>query len=1503
MRFARFIARLVMVLVRYGLAWVPALLILFFGALYLFRVWNWLLAPDVPVALQLPVRGTDTRVTVQRYSVDLEAGRFDAEGVTVATGGEVVLQADRVGGVRVGEAFRIEARNADALIVRRADGTLNIDDFQVDQAEPGGPQPSWILNMKRARVKYRDRAEQLGEDFLLSNVTVNRAENRSLVVADLSGTVVGQGALAGLFVDDGSGWIRARGQGWQVHRLYAVTRPYLGPNERRVTSGVDLGQIVADGPWTIAFGGTRAPSYSAALDLRGSGVTYRPWAEGAALMGRIEIAESVARTRVDVRERGRTTRFDGTVDWTRRLRYSGKAEVSIADRSRLWRDLAAALPPDARFQGLNWKGQLSGEEARVALAGQATVSQVQIAGETVRNLKGKVVADPNQLAVKLDAARALGANWAGGLSYNLRSQAVEGFAEADQISLAPLAARAGVTGLSGTARASVALTGTARSPLAELVASGVGRYRPESGEPVAVERFNARLGVRGDALVLHRFEGNLLNGSVVATGLGNWRRGEFLAQIQAGGLEVNRLVPDAAGQTFVSGDLQVGRGGWAFNGLGRVYGLTANEVRLPVVDGRILANGSRIAIEDLNARYGTASVLGQASFDLQSGALDGTLSSTETFLADFVDAEIRGRARVLAARLSGTIDDPLVTARLQFSGLGVGEISASTGSADIVVNRNEAVIRRLVANIGSGDVTGTGRYRFKDQYIESEFNLNQIPLSARAPDAPDLRVSGEVTGRLAYRGTVDEPEALQSALTLSDAQVGQDTFGAGSVRLGLEGRDVVASAQLGTIERFATISNGRWTWGSKDWRARLDVFGFEAEKLTALLRPRLQSVTPEADRVLTTLQGRILVGSELRSEDGEIIVDVDSFEASELSVLGRDAGTLTAKASRRSGVWTLGELNWTAEDTQLTAQGTLSEAENGPISLQLAAPQLDLSWLRTWNPNVRLSGGTASAFFVMDGTVQSPSGRGSLDVTGLRVTQGDAETPLDLSATVPEIALEDGRLRLSGLLNYQGLSANLTAEIPVIDPSGGTPTEGISASLVLPERNLRDTPQLVDALNLRTAEGRVSGRLDLVQRGEEWRPNLNLDITATRLGWEGQDFELLDTSVAVRADAETATLTARSRNSTGGEAAVDARADVSDLVDGRMELEEWLRSEMVQASVALRDFQAQVTLPSAAGSSGGRVTGDIAVRGSVRSPLVTGGVRVSQGVVNLPTQPLPPGEPVVYAVNPQFAGLRLEAASGTRIFAPTLTLDLMGTGTLNGSLDNPLLNWPFLVERGQLNLPAARVTLDEGGQVVFRYVGDGSGGGVASADLNLTGRTSLVAARGDGRATRYKIELGVFGNVLSANERLRLTASSDPPDLSSSEILARIGQADLIAAFASGTASSSDLGRGLLAAALPALLDEATTGLAKGLGFDYLYIDYSPLAGYTLSIGRVLDSRWTLDVTRQLTEPQFGERRYELRMTYRVPTPLASGRRLNFSYSIDQDVPWRIGVDWTRRFR
>ncbi len=76
MRFARFIARLVMVLVRYGLAWVPALFILFFGALYLFRVWNWLLAPDVPVALQLPVRGTDARVTVQRYSVDLEAGRF-----------------------------------------------------------------------------------------------------------------------------------------------------------------------------------------------------------------------------------------------------------------------------------------------------------------------------------------------------------------------------------------------------------------------------------------------------------------------------------------------------------------------------------------------------------------------------------------------------------------------------------------------------------------------------------------------------------------------------------------------------------------------------------------------------------------------------------------------------------------------------------------------------------------------------------------------------------------------------------------------------------------------------------------------------------------------------------------------------------------------------------------------------------------------------------------------------------------------------------------------------------------------------------------------------------------------------------------------------------------------------------------------------------------------------------------------------------------------------------
>ncbi len=127
---------------------------------------------------------------------------------------------------------------------------------------------------------------------------------------------------------------------------------------------------------------------------------------------------------------------------------------------------------------------------------------------------------------------------------------------------------------------SVALTGTARSPLAELVASGVGRYRPESGEPVSLERFNARLGVRGDALVLHRFEANLLNGSVVATGLGNWRRGEFLAQIQAGGLEVNRLVPDAAGQTCFG--RPASREGWlgGLVGLGRVYGLTANEVRL-----------------------------------------------------------------------------------------------------------------------------------------------------------------------------------------------------------------------------------------------------------------------------------------------------------------------------------------------------------------------------------------------------------------------------------------------------------------------------------------------------------------------------------------------------------------------------------------------------------------------------------------------------------------------------------------------------------------------------------------------------------------------------------------------------------------------------------------------------------------------------------------------------------------------------------------------------------
>jgi hypothetical protein len=155
---------------------------------------------------------------------------------------------------------------------------------------------------------------------------------------------------------------------------------------------------------------------------------------------------------------------------------------------------------------------------------------------------------------------------------------------------------------------------------------------------------------------------------------------------------------------------------------------------------------------------------------------------------------------------------------------------------------------------------------------------------------------------------------------------------------------------------------------------------------------------------------------------------------------------------------------------------------------------------------------------------------------------------------------------------------------------------------------------------------------------------------------------------------------------------------------------------------------------------------------------------------------------------------------------------------------------------------------------------------------------------------------------------LNLNASSDPPDLSKDEILALLGKTDVLQTIgsASGFSQSETEKRirdALVSVAVPTLTEGFTSQIASGLGLEYLNIDYNAIEGASLSFAKVLGKGLVIQGRRQITQMP-GDRQldYDLRLTYRLPTRNTNLNRVVFSLGMDQDRPWKLGVEYGFRF-
>jgi hypothetical protein len=186
--------------------------------------------------------------------------------------------------------------------------------------------------------------------------------------------------------------------------------------------------------------------------------------------------------------------------------------------------------------------------------------------------------------------------------------------------------------------------------------------------------------------------------------------------------------------------------------------------------------------------------------------------------------------------------------------------------------------------------------------------------------------------------------------------------------------------------------------------------------------------------------------------------------------------------------------------------------------------------------------------------------------------------------------------------------------------------------------------------------------------------------------------------------------------------------------------------------------------------------------------------------------------------------------------------------------------------------------------------------------VDLEGTTSVTTSRsGEVDIQRYVITLGMKGNLLDS-KGISLTASSDPPDLTQDQILAILGQGDFLQTMSNGFNQSQAAGA-VAQFVLPSLIDPIAAQLARGVGLDYLNVEYNMFDQASVTFGKGLGSGFSVVGLRQISEPLPGiPPRFDLRLVYRPRRLPGALRQIQFFFGADQDFPWKLGLDYGIRF-
>ena len=1490
-------------------------------------------APGRPVVFHYKAPAGTVSIRADSYSINLRSGRIsvyrprivDPTGGMVAAARFVTLtQLDwrKLGNQRI----ELTIDHLTGKLVRLSTGLFELENLIPPRSATPTKIPFHVM-VRTANVELVDRAgKEWRQDAYTPSVEISGVGSDWIAHARVSLPGMGQAVASVQYVPHEGIHIDGSTPGLRTERALNYFLKTELAKRYSTLNGLSLASASLQGAFRLNVSVGKRPAFSVQAKLAASGVRYGRYDVDHLAFTGLLTSKGAQGTAV-ARTAGVTGSFTGVGTWTPSEAAAGAVQVNAASVAALPPYVRVLLPKQVAFSQAGYSGYVGYQKGKILQAqGELRTASASYGPYKASAVRAAVNGDLQRLRVDWLSGTVEGVAPFGSADIDLRNKTVLAWARADVPNVESVAQLAKVRGLSGSGNVQAFVSGPLRRPLVDFVATGKVAYSDGHIAKVGPETVDMAGTFEQGTVVLDRALVQGSSGTVAASGKVNPNGTGLAMHIDGRSLTPGKALPGFLGGLDASADVTGTLNDPRFKGHIEGTALTYRGHEIIAAGVDFSGNRHRVTADHVTAISGTMDLQGSAAVDVASRKVDGRFALTGIQATDFLGPNFAGIVDAPDIRVGGSLANPTVLATIEAKELVAEEVVLSSVEALVRGNLSKADLDHATATLAGGFVSASGSYSVKNKSGHITATGTNLDLGRLAPALGERVAITGTTSITEAKATIQGRQILGSARgSLDKVTVNGAAAGDGNWTVNTDGQLVHGTLSVGQILPELRVLNVDASYNLKTEAVAgtLDASHARIQDLLGAASRYLPLSWTADPTTLGGVKGDLTFAGEVTGTAKAPNVSFGTLQADGLSYKNEPLGNLVVDGvSRKGELWTVPGLTLTGPEGTVTAKGTLDE--HGLIDITASGKNLKLSALAPVAPSLATNSGIAAFDLKAAGQSQRPiiSGDASIDhVVQAPAFLAKAGAGLgDLSIKIPDISLDGSHARVEGTFGFVGFTGEFSGSVP-LNYKKGLGTGDAQATLTVDRRSLGDLPLLADVVEAGKSSATVGGSITAKGPLDKLTYSGGIDLDAKTLEFKipgGNYVKKVDdslTNVAVSlhlTPQRSIALDAKAGLSRGGSVSMTASApliDLASVLQGQTDsLSKQIMDDPLSGTVTADAAKFRQTAPG--GYVAAQISGTAALGGTIGQPSIgsrekPGSFTIAGLDTAMPTLPTAGGSGSTPVIDPSF-NLEVALSTPARVRSATADLHVTGDGSLRGKLSDPRATANLVVQTGTIVLPGGTVRLDQGGTVNFAYRHPFGELPTATLDVDLGGHTSLTAIRYGRNTERYNISLDIRGDLLK-QQALTMQATSDPPDLSSDDVLALLGEKDVFESLGSNTAAQGEAQRRITDAlagfALPAVTTRYTSGLARSLGFDYFSLDYNEFDQTTFSVARTLGSEFSLQYRGQIGAPTPGIRSIQdLRLVYTPRRLFGRFRHLSFSVGADQDDPWKVALEYGIRF-